>query len=141
MNFLDAVAERLLTAGHPQLHRVLVLFPSVRPVEPFRQALGGLLKAPALSPICRSFDEWVFEQSERNRPNRLWLQDLLYQAYRQCSEEAGTVPDHPETFLSWAGGLLQDFEEIDQHLLDADQVFGHLHQQKPLNSGAHRTVN
>lgn len=130
MNFLDAVAERLLTAGHPQLHRVLVLFPSVRPVEPFRQALGGLLKAPALSPICRSFDEWVFEQSERNRPNRLWLQDLLYQAYRQCSEEAGTVPDHPETFLSWAGGLLQDFEEIDQHLLDADQVFGHLHQQK-----------
>jgi RecB family exonuclease len=130
MKFLDAVAERVLAAGHPQLHRVLVLFPSVRPVEPFRQSLGRLLKAPSLSPICRSFDEWVFEQSERSRPNRLWLQDLLYQAYLQCSHEAGVVPDHPETFLSWAGGLLQDFEEIDQHLLDADKVFGHLHQQK-----------
>ncbi len=53
MKFLDAVAERLLTAGHPQLHRVLVLFPSVRPVEPFRQALGtpskGTLSVPDLS--------------------------------------------------------------------------------------------
>lgn len=130
MKFLDAVAERVLAAGHPRLHRVVVVFPSVRPVEPFRQALGRRLQGPALSPLCRSLDEWVFEVSERNRPNRLWLQDLLYQAYCGCSNDAGMVPDHPESFLSWAGGLLQDFEEIDQHLLDADKVFGHLHQQK-----------
>lgn len=132
MNFLDAVAERVLAAGHPQLHRVMVVFPSVRPVEPFRHALGRRLSTPSLSPVCRSMDEWVFEQSEKHRPNRLALQEILYQAYQTCAEQAGITPDSLETYLSWSGGLLQDFEEIDRHLLDANQVFGHLHQQKAI---------
>jgi len=130
MNFLDAVAERLLEANHPQMHRVMVVFPSVRPVESFRHALGRRLSSPALSPICQSLDEWVFESSHRIRPNRLALQEILYQAYQQCAEQAGMIPDSLETYLSWSGGLLQDFEEMDRHLLDATRVFGHLHQQK-----------
>jgi hypothetical protein len=62
---------------------------------------------------------------------------LLHQAYLHAASQEGSGPDNAEQFLSWAPGLLGDFEEVDAYVLPsqgkplpAEQVFRYLHQQK-----------
>ncbi len=137
MRFLKAVAHQLCEAEHPALYRVEVIFPAVRPVTPFLQALSKQLEKHTLAPASYALDDWVYQRSGLRRTNRLHLISLLHQAYVHAVDKEGSVPDNPDQFLAWAPGLLSDFEEVDAHVLPsgahplpAEQVFRYLHQQK-----------
>ncbi|MBM3913462.1 MAG: hypothetical protein FJ351_03330 [Sphingomonadales bacterium] len=137
MKFLEAVALQLCKAEHPALHRVEVIFPAVRPVSPFLQALSRQLGKPSLAPACFALEDWAYRRSGLRRANRLHLISLLHQAYLYAVDQEGSTADTPEQFLAWAPGLLSDFEEVDAYVLPteahpvaAEQIFRYLSQQK-----------
>ena len=137
MKFLEAVARQLCEVEHPALHRVEVIFPAVRPVSPFLQALSRQLGKPSLAPACFALEDWAYRRSGLRRANRLHLISLLHQAYLHAVDQENSVADTPEQFLAWAPGLLSDFEEVDAYVLPtgthpvpAEQIFRYLSQQK-----------
>jgi len=137
MKFLEAVVLQLCKAEHPALHRVEVIFPAVRPVSPFLQALSRQLGKPSLAPACFALEDWAYRRSGLRRANRLHLISLLHQAYLHAVDQEGSAADTPEQFLAWAPGLLSDFEEVDAYVLPtgthpvpAEQIFRYLSQQK-----------
>ncbi|MFM7699336.1 MAG: hypothetical protein ACKO7V_00930, partial [Bacteroidota bacterium] len=137
MKFLEAVALHLCKAEHPALHRIEVIFPAVRPVSPFLQALSRQLGKPSLAPACFALEDWAYRRSGLRRANRLHLISLLHQAYLYAVDQEGSTADTPEQFLAWAPGLLSDFEEVTAYVLPtgahpvpAEQIFRYLNQQK-----------
>lgn len=132
MRFLEMLADRIL-AEHPEnLHRVEVIFPAVRPVTPFLRTLATRMSGPGLAPKCWALEDWLFADSGRQRASRMQLQCLLYEAYARAARGEGQTPDAPEHFLSWANGLLEDLDQVDEYEVDASRIFRYLTQQKAL---------
>lgn len=129
MSFLHEIARELYAAHGKEMHRVTVVFPSRRAAVFFRKALQEVLPVPVFAPRTLTLNDFVFEKIGLQPADQVRLLFALYQVYQQL------LPTRDEgfaSFSSWGSNLLRDFAEVDNYLLDADEVFHFLNQEKAI---------
>lgn len=73
-------------------------------------------------PEILNIEEFVEEVSGIRKVDSIQLLFYFYQIYKKVEEE----PDSFDVFASWAFTVLQDFNEIDQHLVKTREVFTYI---------------
>ncbi len=129
--FLDRVASHLLERHHERLHDVCLIFPSRRSGTFFKKYLARYLQKPVIMPGIFSIEDFVFEITGLRNADPLWLIWQLYEEY--CHVHVAEARPFEE-FIKWGQILLNDFEEVDMHLVDARALFANLSETKAIDS-------
>lgn len=119
--FLSRVAARLLDTFGNDMRKVIVVSPNKRISLFLNRALskrnGG---QPILAPQYRTIDELFASYSDRQLADPVTTVCMACQAYSEA-RLSYTMP--PDDFYGWGDLLVRDFNEIDQQLVDAGQLF------------------
>ncbi|MGM0635520.1 MAG: PD-(D/E)XK nuclease family protein [Bacteroidota bacterium] len=100
------------------------ILPSRRAVNFFKEELGRQLKGSFIMPKICSIEEFIEEVSEAKIIDHTAAVFEFYSVYQNHTD-----PKKQEAFeivYNWAQTVVQDFNEIDRYLIDADQFFGNL---------------
>ena len=123
--FLEETAQKLLHQN-PSLEDCIIILPSKRAIGFLKKILSQLTPTTFFAPKMRSIEEFVEEISGLHI---LSASPLLIESYHVYShlEEASF-----ESYMSWAPTVLNDFNEIDRHLVPQKSFFDYLSSIKTL---------
>ncbi|MDR2039672.1 MAG: PD-(D/E)XK nuclease family protein [Bacteroidales bacterium] len=127
--FLRQVAAYLHRAYGEQLHRFCIVFPNIRAGLFFRKYLAALSDRPVWSPAFRSMNSLMEEIAGWTESDRVGMVFDLYQAYREHKPTAESFDE----FYFWGEMLLDDFDDIDKHLVDARDLFRNVSDLKEID--------
>lgn len=122
MTFLEKIAKKFLDEYGNELHRLVFVFPNRRAGFYFNRYLhqckpeGTAIWAPKVY----SMGDFVVSLSPYFPSDSLDLVFELYNIYNQGSHH---FRKPFEEFYAWGKMILTDFDEIDKHLVDADNLF------------------
>lgn len=124
MNFISKVAQHILKKEGKHISEALIIVPGKRIGVFLKQALETKMETSTFFPQIIGFQEWVEQSSNFSVPHTIRLQIECYHAYTEiCTEEE---PDELHQFLKWSSTLINDFNEIDKGLVDADSILKNL---------------
>jgi hypothetical protein len=129
-SFLEEVAEDLFQQHTAGIANSTIILPSQKVSEKFQETLRLRISDPASMPQVLTLEPWIAQLSKITIVSNLELLVLLYQAFQQLN-----AADEPfDRFYSWGEMLLQDFDIIDKCVVNPDQLFANLYQQKAITS-------
>lgn len=127
-HLLSHLLDALLDIPQHEWQHTAVVFPSRRAGVAFRKLLATSIRQPVFSPAILTLPDWLATETGWRAVEPLDLQFSLYDSYLEM------VPEEPlGSFLHWAPDVLADFSEVDAYLLDANQVFSYLSQEKAID--------
>lgn len=127
--FLHRVADYILENHEHNLSKILIVLPSQRAGLFLRRTLAEKIDRPTLGPQIMMVDQLASKISGLNKADSLTLQFELYNCYQEVfSADA----DPFDEFVRWSSRLLQDYNEIDRHLINAKDLFANLTDAKAL---------
>jgi ATP-dependent helicase/nuclease subunit B len=129
MEFLKKTAEYLLQENAGHLKEVCVVLPNRRAGVFLKKHLSSLITAPVFLPRIVSIQDFIVDLSGNVIADDYTLLIELYKSYVRVKKDGAESFDD---FLKWGSKLMQDFDEIDQHLVDARYVFTYLKEEKNL---------
>ncbi len=119
-SFLAAVAQDLLSRFGTDMTNVTVVFPNKRARLFLNEELLARTSSPMWAPryasIAELFDIIVGDEVMETVP-------AVCRLYHIYKEAMGEKAESLDMFWGWGEILLQDFEDIDKHLVDADALF------------------
>ena len=121
--FLNNVVKDILTKTH-NLSNYNFILPSKRSGVFLKEQIKFLLSKPAILPKIISIEEFITELSTINLIDNTTLLFEFYHIYKEHTPLKET--DSFDKFATWATTLIQDFNEIDRHLIDAEYIFSYL---------------
>jgi hypothetical protein len=126
--FLDRSAQHIYSQhNHNQLSKVCIVLPSRRGVLYFKQALAKLSDVPFLAPDVLAVDDFVMQMTGLRQIDPVALLFELYDVFKDIDPNVAF-----EKFMTWASTLLNDFDKIDQYLVDAKALFSYMSEAKAL---------
>ncbi len=126
--FLERSAQHIYSQHtHAQLSKVCVVVPSRRASLYFKQALSQFSDVPFLSPDVFAVDDFVLEMTGLRQIDSVTLLFELYDIFKEIDPNVVF-----EKFMTWATTLLNDFDKIDQYLVDAKALFSYMSEAKAL---------
>lgn len=128
MTFLSEVARHLLTHHADKLGECTVVFPNRRTGLFLKKVLSQQISKPMWSPEIYSLEDFLLSFSNLNKADPLTLIFELYEASKQASGQ----PESFESFYFWGEMLLKDFEEVDHYLVNPQQLFTYVKDDKQL---------
>ena len=117
--FLEYVAEDLLSKFGNNLNNITVVFPNKRASLFLNEALASYSDRPVLAPKYYTISELFSHASDYVVGDRIELVCLLYKVFRQVTLSEETL----DRFFAWGEIIINDFDDIDKHLLDASAIF------------------
>lgn len=128
--FLREVADHLREHHADDFEDLIVVLPGRRTGIYLKQALRdqGVLKGGWL-PRFMTLSEVLAEMTGQERGDQIDLSFELYGTWRAHFE----ADERFSSFLQWGNTVLSDFNEIDHHLLPADQVYKNLKAYKDID--------
>ena len=129
MEFLKRTAEYLLTDHKDHLREICVVLPNRRAGVFLKKHISSLITEPVFLPQIISIQDFIVDLSDSVLADEYTLLIELYKSYAAVKKEPAESFDD---FLKWGSRLLQDFDEIDQHLADARYIFTYLDEEKNL---------
>jgi CRISPR/Cas system-associated exonuclease Cas4 (RecB family) len=126
MNFLRSVAKNLYSTCGDKISSLTLVFPSRRAQLFFSEELTSLIDKPVWSPDYTSLEEIVSSFSTLKKIDDFSLLALLYRVYKKHTHSEESF----DKFYFWGEMLLNDFDDIDKHLVDAGLLFRNLKAQK-----------
>ena len=125
--FLQQIAKCFYDAYGADVQQMAFIFPNRRAGLFFRKYLSQTVGRPMFSPTILTLNG-LFEQLSTLQPaDHLQMLFLLYHIYVRRSQRQETFDD----FVHWGEMLLSDFNDVDNYLVDARQLFtnaSHLHE-------------
>lgn len=106
--------------------------PSRRVARELSRKIAEKQTSTYFEPYIYSVEEYVGIISDLSPIDEIDLQFHFYKVYQNLQDREST--DSFETFLSWAPKLIQDFEEVDRHLVPAKEIFNYLGDVKELET-------
>lgn len=103
----------------------LLVLPSRRAMVFLQESMNEQFPAGWL-PKMLVIDEFIQNFSKLEQADNISLLFILFEAYQEVNEEAQDFND----FLRWGPQLLVEFNDIDRYLVEADQLFQHVHEAK-----------
>ena len=126
--FLKQVAHFLYTQHGDNINRVSVVFPSRRSGVFFNAYLKELAERPTLGPEVMTINELIAQLTDVQISDQISLILRLHNIY--C-KETGHLEDLDDFFF-WGEILLNDFNDVDKYLLDADDLFQNISDLKEI---------
>lgn len=117
--FLEIVAQDLYMKHNGDLSKVTIVFPNKRASLFFNKALAEITDKPMWSPQYTTISELFRQHTTLETGDRIKLICDLYLSYKKIT---GT-DESLDRFYSWGELLLNDFDDIDKHMADAEKVF------------------
>jgi PD-(D/E)XK nuclease superfamily len=126
--FLQKTAQYIFEK-HPlnDLSRICVVIPSRRGVLYFKQALAKLSDKPFLAPEVLAIDDFVAKITGVKQIDQMSLLFELYDVFKEIDPLVNF-----ERFMTWAPTLLNDFDKIDQYLVEPKALFSYMSEAKSL---------
>lgn len=119
MTFLEHVAEDLLRQYGHDLSRIAVVFPNKRASIFLNEALEKNAERPIWSPAYVTISDLFRQHSPLQVADPVKLVCDLHKVYGACTGQVESL----DKFYGWGQVLLADFDDIDKHLANADEVF------------------
>jgi len=129
MEFLRNTATYLLNKYPDNFSEISIILPNRRAGVFLKKYLSELIKKPVFLPRIISIQDFVIELSGVSLADEFTSLVELYKSYVAVKT---AEPEIFDDFLHWGGKLLQDFDELDQHLADTEFVFSYLNEDKNL---------
>ncbi|EMR01997.1 PD-(D/E)XK nuclease family protein [Cesiribacter andamanensis] len=129
--FLEELASEVLTHYPDQLDGLTLVFPNRRAGLFFQQYLAGQLNQPVWSPQVLTLEEFIGSLSPLKKADGLLLVFELFEIYKSLAP----TDESFDKFFFWGEMLLQDFDAVDQHLVDARLLFTNIVQLNALDGG------
>lgn len=117
--FLKLIAERFYNEYGNTLYKLQFVFPNRRAGVFFQKYLTEIANAPLFSPTITTIQEVFVSMSSYKLADKIQLLVILYKHYKQLSQTSETFDD----FLFWGDMLINDFNDVDKHLVDARKLF------------------
>lgn len=133
--FLHQVATSLLSHFGSNMSQVVVVFPGKRASLFLNQRLAELSPTPVWTPVYRTISDLFLQQSPYALCDPIESVCRLYRSYADLVED----PQPLDQFYGWGEVLLNDFDDIDKHLVDARQLFTNIHDIKELEDNSYIT--
>ena len=133
--FLYQIAKHYVSDYDGDLKKVCFVFPSRRSSLFFRKYLGLCSSGPLFSPELLTISDLFDRLSPYKRADKIELVSLLYKHYLEIGASAGLVYDSFDEFVYKADTLLSDFNDIDQYLVDAQDLFTNVRDLEEISSG------
>ena len=124
--FLYQIAKHYVSDYDGDLGKVCFVFPSRRSSLYFRKWLGLCSDAPIFSPELLTISELFDKLSPYARADKIELVAILYKHYLDLGRSEGLVCDGFDEFIYKADTLLSDFNDIDQYMVDAHDLFSNV---------------
>ncbi|MCF6214022.1 MAG: PD-(D/E)XK nuclease family protein [Flavobacteriaceae bacterium] len=109
---------------------VKIILPSKRAGLFLKKELTSLINYSAFLPQILSIEEFTQQLTDIGLLDGIHLQFELYQVYKEIV--SSSEQDSFEKFIKWAPRVLQDFNDIDSYLVDANKIFANLSDLKRL---------
>ncbi len=126
-SFLEKVAAHIHAKYPTQLSNICIVLPNRRAKLFLKEYLAKNINAPIWIPEMLSIEDFIRKISNTEVISSTQLNFQFYEVYKKIEKEKASTFDE---FSSWAGTLLQDFNEIDSYLADSRQLFSYLHETR-----------
>ena len=130
-SFLSEVVSAEL-AKTKNLSKLIYVLPSQRACVFLKEEFTNQLKKTSLLPRIIRIEDFIQEIAQIKLIDNSTLLFEFYKIHKENSIEK--AKDSFEKFIQWASTALQDFNEIDSYLLDADPFFKHLYDIKRMDN-------
>jgi CRISPR/Cas system-associated exonuclease Cas4 (RecB family) len=127
--FLDRIASHLFDHFGDRLDRHCIVFPNRRAGLYFLRYLADRAGKPIWSPEVKTINELFQYFSARKVAESELLVFKLFRVYRELHKNAGSIDD----FFFWGEMLINDFDDIDKYLVDANKLFVNLKEIKEID--------
>ncbi len=121
--FLSNVIDDILSKERDISDYIFIL-PSKRAGVFLKHEIKKKIKHALIFPKIISIEDFINELSSIHLIDNTTLLFEFYSIYKNLTEEKNT--DDFDAFTKWATIVLQDFNEIDRHLIDTDFIFKYL---------------
>ena len=116
-SFISETLDSILKTTK-SFENVVFILPSQRAKVFLKQTLKDKISVGFL-PEALNIEQFVQQVSGIEKADSIQLLFHFYTIYKNLEKD----PDSFDTFSSWAFTVLQDFNEIDQHLVDTKEIF------------------
>ncbi len=127
-SFLYRVAQKLWEEKQKQVSNLAFVFPNRRAGLFFRKYLAEIAGQPIFAPQILTINQLFQQFTDLQPADNI---DLLFRLYHIYLEER-LINESFDDFLFWGKMMLSDFNEVDQHLIDAAQLFTNLQNLKEI---------
>lgn len=128
--FLERIASHLFDSYGDKLHHQCLVFPNRRAGLYFMKYLSVKAGKPIWAPSVKTINELFTSLSELQEAGSETLIFELYTTYCKLNREAGTFDD----FYFWGEMLVNDFDNADKYLVNAESLFANLADIKKIDS-------
>ena len=137
--FLQLVIQDLYKRLQGNLQDLTIIFPNKRAGLFANQYLSELTDKPLWAPRYTTISEFFSSLSDKKVPDTILLVAYLYKAYLATLNskpytQNSKLSSSFDTFYGWGEILLNDFQDIDNNLVDARQLFSNISALETLSS-------
>lgn len=129
--FLYNVAQAYYKKFGQEISRFTFVFPNRRAGVFFQHYLSQIAKKPIFSPEILTITDLFERLSPLKKADRIEMLFMLYDIYKHISKSEESFDE----FLYWGEMLLNDFDDVDKYLADAQQLFRNIHDLKEIDAG------
>lgn len=122
--FLSNVVTDIFTQKKAAVHNLIFVLPSQRACVFLREEVIKQLTTATFLPQIISIENYIQELAEAKQIDTVQLLFEFYSIYKKNTPKDKL--DSFDTFSQWATIVLQDFNEVDRHLLDSKDLFTYL---------------
>jgi len=130
-SFLSFLAEKIATQNNIPFENTVVVVPNKRAKRELLRELALHFTKPIFAPNIISVNEFIESLSSLKKIDNDELLMRLFEIYKKKNAEKS---DDFAAFLTWAPLFLQDINEIDMHLAEANVIFTNLSEIKTLET-------
>ncbi|MEN9919479.1 MAG: hypothetical protein RL662_1915 [Bacteroidota bacterium] len=128
--FLYNVANTYYKQFGSKISQFSFVFPNRRAGLFFQKYLAEIVGKPLFSPEILTIADLFARLSGLNVADRIEQLFLLYNIYKKSSGSSETFDE----FLFWGEMLLNDFDDVDKYLADAEQLFSNIQDLKEIDA-------
>lgn len=128
--FLRGVAELFYDKHSAELRDYCFVFPNRRSSLFFKRYLAEIAVKPLFIPELTTINTLFSNLSGLRTSDRLYVMQVLYDIYVKHTKSTETIDD----FFFWGDMLLNDFDDIDKYLVDAQKLLTNLADYQELSS-------
>ena len=123
-SFLSNVVSDVFIKKKVETHNLIFILPSQRACVFLREEIIKQLTAATFLPQIKSIENYIQELAEVKQIDTIQLLFEFYSVYKNNISKDRL--DSFDVFSQWATIALQDFNEVDRHLLDPKDLFTYL---------------
>ncbi len=120
-SFLDTVTDEIIQK-YPDFNDLEIIVPNNRLALYINEYLKNKVSAVTIAPNIRTISSLFEDFSGLYIPDDLFLLIKLYQVYKEIKVTSETF----EEFQSWGQTILNDFDDIEKYLVDAEKLFSNI---------------